>query len=227
MFLVLEEVVPASLLARLRASLRGTPSTPDDRSALVKRDAFVIASGGEASVALSVVAHAIASEPRLGVALRPAAFAPPEVFRYAEGAEELEHSEPELVSLPRVRADIGLYVALTEGAAADGGELSVDFDGVRKAWQPTAGSCFAFPAGARRRVSPVTRGERCFAVFWLQSLVREASARRVLFDLARATEGLEGTLGRTPQVESLKRVSADLLRLWAEPARVTSSGGGG
>ena len=66
------------------------------------------------------------------------------------------------------------------------------------------------------RVEQVTGGERLVMVTWLQSQVREAERRALLFDLWRAREEL---LATAPEEEATKRVDVsyvNLLRMWAD-----------
>jgi len=46
-------------------------------------------------------------------------------------------------------------------------------------------------------VTPVTRGTRVASFFWLQSMVRDAHARSLIFDLDTAIQALVGRLGAT------------------------------
>jgi PKHD-type hydroxylase len=79
-----------------------------------------------------------------------------------------------------------------------------------------AGDLILYPATSLHQVTPITRGERLAAFFWIQSLVREDSRRRILFDLDQAIQ----TLGRTGADESARAGLVgcyhNLLREWAE-----------
>ena len=44
-------------------------------------------------------------------------------------------------------------------------------------------------------VTPVTRGMRVASFFWLQSMIRDAQARTMIFDLDTAIQGRSGALG--------------------------------
>ena len=65
----------------------------------------------------------------------------------------------------------------------DGGELMVeDIYGVHKVKLP-AGHLILYPASSLHHVTPVSRGTRLASFFWIQSMVRDDSARTLLFDL--------------------------------------------
>jgi PKHD-type hydroxylase len=58
----------------------------------------------------------------------------------------------------------------------------------------------------------VSRGERLACVGWVQSLVRRADHREVLFDLAR----VQGALPEGETRLLLSKTVGDLTRMWAE-----------
>ncbi len=62
----------------------------------------------------------------------------------------------------------------------------------------------------------VTRGERLVALTWIQSFVRDAARRELLYELDRAREHL---LNTEPDAESTKLVDrsyVNLLRMWSD-----------
>jgi PKHD-type hydroxylase len=74
-----------------------------------------------------------------------------------------------------------------------------------------------YPSSSLHRVTPVTRGRRVASFFWIQSMVRDDGARRILFDLDQATQRLAGELGQGhAQVLELTGVYHNLLRKWAD-----------
>jgi PKHD-type hydroxylase len=69
-----------------------------------------------------------------------------------------------------------------------------------------------YPTGALHRVEPVTRGERLACVGWIQSQIRRADEREILFDLARVRAGMGPGENRLVLDKSI----AALVRLWGE-----------
>jgi PKHD-type hydroxylase len=69
-----------------------------------------------------------------------------------------------------------------------------------------------------KRVSTaMTRGARVASFFWLQSMVRDASARSLIFDLDTAIQALVERLGRdNPESVKLTGIYHNLIRHWAE-----------
>jgi len=73
-----------------------------------------------------------------------------------------------------------------------------------------------YPASTFHRVEPVTRGSRLVAVSWIQSMVRDATNRRILFDLAQVASGLDGDESQTQRANLVRKAYYDLMRLWVE-----------
>jgi PKHD-type hydroxylase len=65
-------------------------------------------------------------------------------------------------------------------------------------------------------VAPVTRGARLAAFFWVQSLVRDDSKRRLLFEMDTAIQTLTRTNGNARAVLQLTGIYHNLLRGWVE-----------
>jgi PKHD-type hydroxylase len=117
----------------------------------------------------------------------------------------------------RIRTDLSVTLFLAEPDEYDGGELVVeDLYGSHKVKLP-AGDLVLYPASSLHMVTPVTRGMRVASFFWLQSMVRDAHARSLIFDLDNAIQALVERLGRDdPETVRLTGVYHNLIRVWAE-----------
>jgi PKHD-type hydroxylase len=74
-----------------------------------------------------------------------------------------------------------------------------------------------YPASSLHRVTPVTRGVRTASFFWLQSMVRDDGARRILFDLDQGVQAVAAAQGvGDPATIRLTGVYHNLLRRWAD-----------
>jgi PKHD-type hydroxylase len=121
-------------------------------------------------------------------------------------------------SLPphRVRTDLSATLFLCAPEEYDGGELSVeDTYGVHKVKLP-AGHLILYPASSLHAVTPVARGARLAAFFWIQSMVRDDAKRALLFDMDRAIQRLNKDVPSHPAIVQLTGVYHNLLRSWAE-----------
>ena len=92
----------------------------------------------------------------------------------------------------------------------------------RMSTDPMKSSCrpanlVVYPASSLHMVTPVTRGMRVASFFWLQSMVRDAHARSLIFDLDTAIQALVERLGRDdPETVKLTGIYHNLIRYWAE-----------
>ena len=97
-----------------------------------------------------------------------------------------------------------------------GGELMVEGTyGVQRVKLP-AGDLILYPATSLHRVTPVTRGARLAAFFWIQSMVRDDGQRTMLLDLDTAIQHLTDAVPQHPSLVQLAGVYHNLLRLWSE-----------
>jgi PKHD-type hydroxylase len=143
---------------------------------------------------------------------------PPRFNRYRGGGEYGFHVDGAVMALgaDHIRSDVSCTVFLSEPDSYDGGELVVsDTYGEHEIKLP-AGDLIVYPSSSLHRVTPVTRGERLASFFWVQSMVREDSERRMLFELDTSIEMLRRTGANTDAVLQLTNVYHNLLRRWSE-----------
>ena len=79
-----------------------------------------------------------------------------------------------------------------------------------------AGDMVLYPASSLHHVTPVTRGARVAAFFWIQSMVRDDARRALLFDLDSAIQALGRDVPDHTSVVQLTGVYHNLIRQWAE-----------
>ena len=116
----------------------------------------------------------------------------------------------------RVRTDLAATLFLASPGEYDGGELLVeDTYGVHSV-KLDAGHLVLYPASSLHQVRPVTRGARLASFFWIQSVVRDDSARTLLFDLDMAIQRLNNDVPDNPALIQLTGVYHNLMRRWAE-----------
>jgi PKHD-type hydroxylase len=73
-----------------------------------------------------------------------------------------------------------------------------------------------YPATSLHRVTPVTRGARLAAIFWVQSMVRDDGERSLLFDLDMAISRVSEAAPDHAGVVALTSCYHNLLRRWAD-----------
>jgi len=115
-----------------------------------------------------------------------------------------------------VRSDLSCTLFLAGPDEYDGGELVVhEPQGERRIKLP-AGDLVLYPGTRLHQVAPVTRGARLASFFWVESMVRSAEQRRLLFDMDMALVRLRQRGEDDPAVVQLTGTYHNLLRMWAD-----------
>jgi PKHD-type hydroxylase len=167
-----------------------------------------------------IVLSALASSPLYHAATLPLRTLPPRFNRYHGGGHYGFHVDGAVMTLPaaagQLRSDISCTLFLNEPQDYDGGELVVsDTYGEHEVKLP-AGDLIVYPSSSLHRVQAVTRGTRLASFFWVQSLIRDDSRRRLLFELDTSIQHLTRTGADADAVLQLTGVYHNLLRQWAE-----------
>ena len=80
-----------------------------------------------------------------------------------------------------------------------------------------AGCAIVYPSDHLHAVLPVTQGVRLSVVGWVQSRIKSAEQRQLLYDLRSATSGIERAAPEDVEnLTRLKFVRNNLLRMWAD-----------
>jgi PKHD-type hydroxylase len=198
-------------------------STAGAQSAMVKRNEQLPPDREVARKLGNRIISALTANPRFLAAAIPLRIFPPLFNRYvADGGHHFGvHVDnavrgDHLTGL-RIRTDLSATLFLAEPEDYDGGELVIeDTYGSHDVKLP-AGDLVLYPASSLHLVTPVTRGTRVASFFWLQSMVRDAHARSMIFDLDSAIQNLTERLGRDdPETVKLTGIYHNLIRYWAE-----------
>jgi PKHD-type hydroxylase len=115
-----------------------------------------------------------------------------------------------------VRTDLSATLFLSAPEEYAGGELVIDDSLSRRRVKLPAGDLLLYPATSIHRVEPITQGVRLASFFWIQSLVRDAGQRKILFDLDGAIQRLNLDRAEHPALIELTGVYHNLLRQWSE-----------
>ncbi|TYC81557.1 Fe2+-dependent dioxygenase [Novosphingobium sp. BW1] len=144
---------------------------------------------------------------------------PPRFNRYTGGGEYGFHVDGAVMNRggeDYLRSDVSCTLFLNDPEDYEGGRLVIsDTYGEHTVAKP-AGDAILYPSSSLHRVEPVTHGARIASFFWIQSLVRDDSQRRTLFELDTAIQKL--TLDEADQdaLLQLTGVYHNLLRSWVE-----------
>lgn len=165
-----------------------------------------------------VVMGALSRHPAYRNGALPLHAASPLYARYRPGMTYGDHLDDPIMGTGGVmyRSDVAVTVFLNAPEEYDGGELVIRTAAGERAVKSAAGDAVLYPAGSIHHVNPVTRGERLVAVTWVQSLVRDAARRELLYGLNLAREKL---LQSAPGAEETAQVNAaylNLIRMWSD-----------
>lgn len=198
-------------------------STAGAQSAMVKRNEQLPPNSELARALGNRIVAALTANARFISAAIPLQIFPPLFNRYAasDGHHFGVHVDNAVrgdhLTGMRIRTDLSVTLFLAEPEDYDGGELVVEDNYGSHEVKLPAGHLVLYPASSLHLVTPVTRGARVASFFWLQSMIRDAHARSMIFDLDCAIQNLCDRLGRDdPETVKLTGIYHNLIRYWAE-----------
>ena len=226
MLIAIPDVLDGAGVARLRGLIDGAEwvdgnATSGPQSALAKRNAQLPEGSPAAREAGGMVLDALARSPLFIAAALPLKVFPPLFNRYAGGDAFGLHVDNAIRiqrgSDFRIRSDLSATLFLSDPDSYDGGELVIEEQFGEQRVKLPAGHMVVYPASSLHRVTPITRGTRVASFFWIQSMVRDDGARRILFELDQSVQDIAGRDGQDdPTTIRLTGVYHNLLRRWAE-----------
>ena len=196
-------------------------TTAGKQSAQVKKN-LQLPEGSPAARELGdLVLAGLERSPLFISAVLPQRVFPPLFNRYEAGMDFGSHVDnairPILGTNQRIRTDVSATLFLSDPDSYDGGELVVeDTYGNHSAKLP-AGDLIVYPSTSLHHVTPVTRGARVSAFFWIQSMVRADADRATLYQLDQSVQQLAAERGQNDAVVvQLTGIYHNLIRRWAE-----------
>lgn len=227
MLIVIENFLDAAELADYRAQLSTAnwidgAQSAGTRSLAVKQN-FQLDRGDALATALgNRILTKLGHHPLFQSASLAEKIWPPVFNRYQDGGHYGVHVDSALMRLPEagltIRSDLSATIFLTDPQDYDGGELVIEGQYGAQSVKLEAGDMVLYPSSSLHQVTPVTRGARECAIFWLQSAVGDGPARTMLFDLDQSIQAL--STGRTKDdadIDRLIHIYHNLLRRWAVP----------
>ena len=137
--------------------------------------------------------------------------------RYQPGMRYGDHvDDPIMGQGPRFRSDVSMTIFLNPPDTYDGGELVIRTPFGDQQVKLPAGHAVVYPSASVHRVAEVSRGERLVALTWIQSFVRDAARRELLYELDQSRQHLLRSDPETDVTKNVDRSYVNLLRMWAE-----------
>lgn len=165
----------------------------------------------------AMVTTALAANRFFATAAMPRMMRPILFSRYTAGMGYGPHVDNALMGeSPQTRIDLAYTLFLSDPDSYEGGELEIDEPAGTRSFKLPAGAAILYPANSVHQVVKVVSGQRDVAVGWIQSLVREADKRRILFELENLRAAMFAESGKSAAFDTLTRNTSDLWRMWAE-----------
>ena len=112
------------------------------------------------------------------------------------------------------RSDLSFTIALSGPDDYQGGALVLETLSGEESFRLPVGHALVYPSTLLHRVEPVTSGERLVAVGWIESRIRHADQRELLFELDMAGRTMFERNGGDEAFNWVNRSYANLLRRW-------------
>lgn len=168
----------------------------------------------------SIVTSALERHPTFISAALPNLLYPPMFNRYSAGMRFGLHVDGGVRIDPRtgrkLRTDLSATIFLSEADSYDGGELQMEDTHGMQTVKLAAGDMVLYPATSVHQVTPITRGVRLACFFWVQSLIRDAGDRALLFDMDNAIQRLNQSGADETARRTLTGTYHNLLRKWSD-----------
>ena len=227
MLITIENVLSRQELATARAMLaqsdfRCGQISAGTQAAQVKNNQQLAESAPQLPQLRQLVLEALNRDPIFFTAALPLKILPPFFNRYSADTNSYGfHTDCAMRLAPDqsgsyIRADVSATLFLSEPDEYEGGELTINDTFGQHAVKLSAGSLVLYPSSSLHAVSPVTRGARVACFMFLQSMVRDAGQRRLLYEMDMALLKLRQQVGETEPVVQLTGTYHNLLRRWAE-----------
>lgn len=168
-----------------------------------------------------MITRRLETHPLFMSAALPHKIVPPLFNRYATSQRYGDHVDGAIRPIDgtphRVRTDLSATLFLSELDDYDGGELVIEDTYGTQAVKLPAGDMIVYPATSLHRVNPVTRGSRWGSFFWTQSMIKDDSRRRLLFDMDMSIiQARQALPDDHPSVLGLTACYHNLMRMWCE-----------
>lgn len=167
-----------------------------------------------------VILGALSQNQTFIAAALPAQVLPPRFNRYENSGHYGNHIDNAVFVVPgtsqRIRSDVSCTLFFSDPDEYEGGELTIeDTYGTRQVKLP-AGHMVVYPGTSLHHVTPVTKGARVASFFWVQSMVRHAQQRAILWDLDQSIQQMATQLDDPTNLARLSGVYHNLIREWAD-----------
>ena len=166
----------------------------------------------------TLVMNTLVQHPLFQNAALPHRIASPFYAKYEQGQTYGEHIDDPVMGPAgqRYRSDISCTVFLNAPGDYEGGELTIKTQYGSQSIKLEAGCAILYPSSSLHQVAPVTSGTRLVAVTWIQSMIRQAERRELLYELNQARENLMREQPDSDITHQVDHSYVNLIRIWSE-----------
>lgn len=197
-----------------RNSFRSGSDTASGKAKLVKHNLQGISSDSRIRGVSKLLEQTVIQHPVFASAARPRQLARLLLSRYEPGMGYGSHIDAPLIE--GVRSDVSFTLFLSDPDSYDGGELVIESGGGEQQIKLAAGDLVCYPASYLHRVEPVSAGLRLVAVGWVQSQIRSAEQRALMFAFDHCLARMAQAPDDLSTATELANIRANLLRMWAD-----------
>ena len=223
MLIVLDNVLNAEQVNMFRSSYDKLDfgdgrATAGERAAAVKHNLQLANDTPEHAVLTENVHAILGHNTNFMSSALPTQISPPLFNRYLPGMAFGEHVDNaiRIDGEAPLRADVSATLMISPPEDYMGGDLLIEDTYGTQRIRLRAGSLVLYPSSSLHRVEPITSGKRDVIVFWVQSMVRDASQRALLYKLDQSIRKLRERDAACPEIDPLIATYHNLLRMWAE-----------
>jgi PKHD-type hydroxylase len=167
-----------------------------------------------------IITSSLSSNPLFISSALPSHIISPFFNRYENGGNYGNHVDNAIMydmqKQKSYRTDISCSLFFTDPSEYEGGEMVIeDTFGTHEVKLP-AGDLILYPSTSLHRVEPVTSGVRMVSFMWVQSMIRSAWKRSILFELDNTIQSLRLKYGETQEAINLSIHYHKLIQEWAE-----------
>lgn len=153
-----------------------------------------------------LLSAAIQDHPVLQAAAQPSRYSKLIVSKTEAGGGYGLHIDNALMPYgeEKMRTDVSFTLFLSDPNDYDGGELQIEHSGQSMQVKPHAGDLVLYPSTSLHQVTPVASGERLACVGWIESRIKRAEDRELLFDMTN----LKSELAKQYPAQSAEMLTA-------------------
>ncbi len=110
------------------------------------------------------------------------------------------------------RRDLSFTIALSDPESYRGGELEIQSIQSQTSFELELGEIVIYPSSSLHRVKTVSSGIRHVCIGWIESYVKSAEDRQILFSLNAGAKGLLAKHGRSEELDLVFQAYTNALR---------------